>query len=410
MVGRTGSPPWLHPAVLVGGGIGAFLLGLALAIPGKDAALLALVASGSALAVATLGRFVVVRFETRPLRDEALLVAVVGVAASVLGVAVAARAMFISSHDFNSLAVVLVAAGSAAGAAAVHLGGRVGQASQAVGELARGIGRPDAEPVTVEAPTRELAALAEQIRVVSADLERSRSREAALDRSRRELFTWISHDLRAPLASIRAMAEALEEGIVTDIPTVTRYHSLLRAEADRLSSLVDDLFELSRLQAGRPDLRLEAVPLEGLVEEVVASMRARAAREGVVLRPRVTEAVEVRVSVPEFSRALANLVDNAIRHTPRGGQVVVEARADGDIAVIAVEDTCGGIPGPDLERVFDTAFRGDAARGRHAGSGGGLGLTIARGLVEAHHGSIAVDNRSAGCRFTIRWPRLGPAA
>ncbi len=401
--------PWGHLATVVAGGLGAFVLGLALGIRGSDAALLAGLASGSALTVGGIGRVAMGRLGARPARDQVLLVALVGVAASAVGVAVAAWAMFLSVHDLQSLAVVLVAAGSASGAAAVHLGGRVGEASRDVGELARSIGRADMEVVPVDTPTRELGELAEQIRFVSGELERSRAREAALDRSRRELFTWVSHDLRAPLASIRAMAEALEEGIVADAATVNRYHGLLRTETDRLSALVDDLFELSRLEAGPPDLRLEPVPLDGLVEEAVAAMRARAEREGVTLVPRVPEAVEVRVSVPEFSRALANLLDNAIRHTPQGGRVIVDARADGESALVAVEDGCGGIPAPDLDRVFETAFRGDSARGRLTGRGGGLGLTIARGLVEAHHGSIAVDNRPAGCRFTIRWPGLGPA-
>jgi signal transduction histidine kinase len=381
-------------------------LGAVLGLPVRDAVILAAIATAGALVVGLAATRVSGRFDRRPIGDQILVVVVVGVLSIVAGVVSAARAMFISGHDLSALIVVLFAAGSAAVAAALHLGSRVGAGSRTVEEVTRAIGHGAAHMPAEVPPTAEFARLATRIREVSAELESTRRREQALESSRRELVAWVSHDLRAPLAGIRAMAEALADGIVEDEVTVDRYHHQLRIEADHLAALVDDLFELSRVTSGAAVLHLERVPLDGLVAEAVGGSQARAEQAGVQLVHRVEGRPQVHVSIPEFARAVHNLLDNAIRHTPRGGQVRVEARAEGDLAVLDVADGCGGIPVADLDRVFDAAFRGDSARRRDRG--GGLGLTIAKGLVEAHRGSLAVANLDEGCRFTMRWPLAAP--
>ena len=194
-------------------------------------------------------------------------------------------------------------------------------------------------------------------------------RERALEHSRRELVAWVSHDLRTPIAGIRAMAEALDDGVVADPPEVHRYHLQLVTEADRLARLVDDLFELSRIEADTLALSVETVALDELVSEAVASAAAVAEAKGVRVGRSPGAALADRTSpplvvgsVPELGRAMRNLLDNAIRHTPPGGAVVVEVRPDGDAAEVSVRDGCGGIPAADLDRVFDLAYRGDAAR------------------------------------------------
>jgi signal transduction histidine kinase len=229
-------------------------------------------------------------------------------------------------------------------------------------------------------------------------------REEALDASRRELVAWVSHDLRTPLAGIRAMIEALEDGLVDEPETVARYYSTLRREADRLAELVDDLFELSRAQAGV--LRLEPAPvsLGDIVSDALAAASPVAASKGVRLEGRLDgPPPELEVSASEVLRALRNILENAIRHTPSDGAVTVEAGRDGDGAYVSVVDTGGGIPEPDLPRVFDVAFRGDAAR-TPGYAGAGLGLAIARQFVEAHRGDITVRNENGGCRFTVHLP------
>ena len=246
--------------------------------------------------------------------------------------------------------------------------------------------------------------MADELEGASLRLSESAARESAMDLSRRELVAWVSHDLRTPLAGIRAMSEALEDGVVTDDETVARYHRTIRQEADRLAGLVDDLFELSRIHAGALSLARERVPLVDLVGEVVAGASVAAATKGVFLEGTADEPSPlVELSTPEMARVVRNLLDNAIRHTPTGGRVEVAARLNGARAVVEVADACGGLAEHDLDRVFDLAYRGDAARTPGDGRAG-LGLAIAKGLVEAHHGTIAVANAGAGCRFTVSLP------
>ncbi|HVT75519.1 MAG TPA: ATP-binding protein, partial [Acidimicrobiales bacterium] len=252
----------------------------------------------------------------------------------------------------------------------------------------------------------EFAQLAEEVIDLPRRLEELRQRAESLEQSRRDLVAWVSHDLRSPLATIRAMAEALDDGIVSDAETTARYHLQIRRDAERLSALVDDLFELSRIHSGVHEMRRERVVLNAVVADAVASQVERAERRGVRLVDEGAEAedyAEVEVAVPELSRVLHNVIDNAIRHTPRGGVVAVRVDAADGCATVSVQDQCGGIPEADLERVFDVAFRGDAARSKGE-QGGGLGLAIAKGLVEACAGAIDVDNVRSGCRFTVTLP------
>jgi len=200
------------------------------------------------------------------------------------------------------------------------------------------------------------------------------------------------------------MAEALEDCVVADPDTVSRYHGRLRVEADRLTGMVDDLFELSRIHAGALRLQLERVALGDLVSDALAAADPLASAKGVRLHGAVVGTPDVAVSVDEVSRVLRNLLHNAIRHTPSDGTIVVESGTDAAYAYVAVHDTCGGIPEQDLDRVFDVAFRGEAARTPAHEGGAGLGLAIARGLVEAHSGAISVENAGAGCRFVVRLP------
>jgi signal transduction histidine kinase len=254
---------------------------------------------------------------------------------------------------------------------------------------------------------------------LGAELQRSRAkvaemaeRERGLERSRRELVAWVSHDLRTPIAGIRAMVEALDDGVVVEDADVRRYHHQLTVETDRLARLVDDLFELSRIEADALHLTVEEVPLDELVSDAVATVGAVAEAKGVTLGGRVQvlpgrRGPTVAGSAPELGRVVRNLLDNAVRHTPAGGSVEVTVCGGDGWAEVSVRDGCGGIAADDLDRVFDLAYRGDAARtpatvGGPAGAG--LGLAIARGLVGAHHGDIAVANESGGCRFTVRLP------
>lgn len=236
----------------------------------------------------------------------------------------------------------------------------------------------------------------------------ARERERAAEVSRRELVAWISHDLRSPLAGIRAMGEALSDGVVTKPDEVATYADRISGEVTRLSGMVDDLFELSRITAGALRLTLAEVGLPEVVEQTVDGQQQLARQRGVALRSYVHGWPVVLGSDPELARVVRNLVSNAVRHTPPGGAIAVHVGTAGSQAVLAVDDACGGIPAEELSRVFDIAFRGTSARTPHGdGDGpasGGLGLAIAKGLVEAHGGTITVHNQPPGCRFEVRLP------
>lgn len=239
--------------------------------------------------------------------------------------------------------------------------------------------------------------------------EARRAAERQLDASRRELVAWVSHDLRTPLSGIRAMSEALQDGVVTEPDEVRTYAGRISAETERLSRMVDDLFELSKLAAGAVQLDFAPVPLEDAVSQAVDAVSVTAQRRGVAVQVDPPASWPTLLgSSPEIDRVLRNLLSNAIRHTPDGGEVVVSARVSGGVVRVGIQDACGGIPEQDLPRVFEVAFRGSTARtpggDRDLQTGAGLGLAIVRGLVELHRGSVDVHNQGPGCRFEVTLP------
>ena len=231
---------------------------------------------------------------------------------------------------------------------------------------------------------------------------------SAFERTARAMHADGSIDLPTLKKLLSAHAQELRELEASHDPaTVARYHRTLREEADRLAALIDDLFELSRAETGTLQLRFEHVSLDDLISDALAGCAPVAMAKGVRLEGRVVgPPAELVVSAPEVLRALRNLLENAIRHTPSDGSVVVEGGIDEDHpdgVHVSVRDTGGGIPEHALDRVFDVAYRADPAR--TPGSGAGLGLAIAKGLVEAHQGQLSVRNENGGACFTLRLPR-----
>ncbi len=314
-------------------------------------------AAGGVVALAGAGVLRLLRGRSITVHVCALLAIVV--AAVVAGVVAVARAMFLSPHD---LQVVLVTVGAAA-VVSLAFGATFG---------------------------RRLA--------------RAATWAAQAEAGRRELVAWVSHDLRTPLAGLRAMAEALEDGVVSDPHTVAEYHRRIRVEADRMSGLVDDLFELSRITSGAVRLNPGPVPLADLVSDAIATTAPLAASRGIRVVAAESGWPVVTASEPELARVIANLLVNSVRYTPERGTVRIDAGRDSGDVWLAVSDTCGGIPDADLPRVFDVAFRGSRARTPGGLSGGGLGLAIVRGLVEAQGGRVRAANVGDGCRFEVRLP------
>ena len=361
-----------------------------------------LIAAGCTSAVGLAGTGVIRLLRRASLRLSIQASGTVPVLAIVAGTLGTADAMFLSPHDLGVVVMVCVIAGVVASAFSWLLGRQVTSDSAALRRAARSLGdeagrfQPPALPLAAE-----FAALSTELADTSAKLAASRERERALEQSRRQLVAWVSHDLRTPLAGLRAMAEALEDGLAADPP---RYHKQMRAEAERLATMVDELFELSRIHSGTLHLSPDEITLDDLVSDVLASTEALARERGVRLAGQAAGQLTVRADPRELSRALSNLLTNAIRYTPPGGGVYVEARPERGDALLTVADGCGGIPEADLPHVFDLAWRGTDARSPAPDSGAGLGLAIVRGVVEAHGGSVRVMNADPGCRFEMRLP------
>ena len=390
--------------VILGGLAVAGVIAALLGVPLADTVALVGISFGVSLLVGLAG-LLVLRGRSRRLARQAVVVVLVAIAGTMLGAVVAAKAMFVSTHDLKALFVILVGAGIVAVLAALHLGDEVDRASRALGDVTRGIGADAAErPTVAPSAPEELTRLAHELDAMGQRLDEARAREQRVEQSRRELIAWVSHDLRTPLAGIRAMVEALNDGVVDDPETVARYLVTIQREADRLAALVDDLFELSRIQADALRLSFEPIALAELVSDTLASARVTAERKGVRLQGHVLDDAGVAdLSIPEMARVLRNLLENAIRHTPAGGTITVEVVGRTDAVEVSVADGCGGIPSSDLDRVFELAYRGDTARS--PGGGAGLGLAIAKGLVEAHRGALTVRNEDRGCCFVVHLPR-----
>jgi signal transduction histidine kinase len=367
-----------------------------------------LIAAGCTGAVGAGGMGVIRLLRRASLRLSFQVSGAVIVLAVVAGTLGTAKAMFLSRHDLGVVVMVCVVAALVAVGFGCLLGRQVEANSLALRRAARSLGeeesggyRPPTGPMTAE-----LAALSRDLAVTSERLRESRGREHALEQSRRQLVAWVSHDLRTPLAGLRAMAEALEDGLAAE---PDRYHRQIRAEVDRLTGMVDDLFELSRIESGTLGLSPSQITLDDLINDALASTEALARARGVRLTGEAGGPLVIRADPHALSRALTNLLINAIRHTPADGGVHIMAAPEAGGALLAVADGCGGIPEADLTRVFDTAWRGTHAHSLDT-KRAGLGLAIVRSIVEAHEGQVCVVNTGEGCRFEMRLPTLTRSA
>ena len=395
-------------SVSTGNGLADGLIPLA-NIAVSDVVFIAVYTTVFGLVICIAGVFAVHRLAARSIAVMITAVVLVSVLTSMAGVGVIATRM-LPPQDKQVVLELMSIAGAASLIVALIVSRRVIRASRALSAAVHSVGDNGVYVAPERTLPAELAELSDGLASAHEKLGSARARERALEASRRELVAWVSHDLRTPLAGLRAMAEALEDQVVVDPRTVSQYHTQIRTEVDRLSTMIDDLFELSRIHAGALRLSRRMVGLEDLIAEVVASAEPVARAKGVRLTGAAVRGMPVFVDSAELGRALRNLVINAIRHTPSDGTVDVLAEVQSGMAAVSVSDACGGIPPEDLPRVFDVAFRGESARTPGPEGGGGLGLSIARGIVEAHAGQIAVRNAGPGCQFMIRLPLARPGA
>jgi signal transduction histidine kinase len=323
-----------------------------------------------------------------------------------LNVWVTARLMFASEHDLLLATVLLLFAGGIAMSVgyflSVALTDRIVTLNRAANEIAEG----DLGVRVPVAGNDEMASLARTFNDMAARLQAADEQQRELDRLRRNLIAWAGHDLRTPLASIRAIVEALADGVVDDPETVDRYLRTAKREIGSLSLLIDDLFELAQLEAG--GLRLELAPnsISDLLSDTVESFSELAARQEVRLEGSAAPGVDpVLMDAQQIGRVLSNLLGNALRHTPAGGTVRIRAAKAADGVRVEISDSGEGIDAEDLPHVFERFYRGEKSRSRATG-GAGLGLAIAKGIVEAHGGQIGVDSAPGeGTRFFFTLPQ-----
>ena len=349
-----------------------------------------------AVAAGLLGRWTA---RLSSLHTSVLVIAVGAVAAAAAAVLASAASMFISPHD---LRLVLVALGLGVGLGVVlatAVSARLEEDLDAIGAAARSVAAGNRDVRTGVERADEVGAVAAALddmidRLVVAEDEQQRMQTA-----RRDFLAAVSHDLRTPLTSLRAATEALEDGLVDD---PSRYLAAMRTDLDLLTSLVDDLFMLALIESGGLALARERLDLAEVVDEAVEAVRPVADRSRIHLAAEIEGSVTVEAAPREISRILRNLLDNAVRHSPEGGTVLLTLAADAGRATVTVTDDGPGFPAAFVERATDSFTRADDAR-RRDGGGAGLGLAIARGLTEAHGGTIAVAPGPGG-RVQVVFP------
>ncbi len=371
----------------------------------SDVTLILVIALTGAMVVGGLGWLALRLRAMRSLRTTIAVATACSVLTVIAGMIGTAQAMFLSAHDFGVVLLVCMVSAAVAILLGLLLARQVVAEARDVQDAARAMaeGEPPSPPPLT---TTELAAVSHELEETSKRWAESRQRETALEAARHELVAWISHDLRSPLAGVRAMAEALEDDVAQD---PARYHRQIRSEVDRLSAMVGDLLQLSRLHAGTRLTGREPVVLGDALSDTLASADAVARARGITLSGAAPEGLILHADPRDVARVLDNLVGNAIQHTRTGGSVEVQVRRVGSEAVISVQDECGGMADADLDRVFEVGWRGTHARTPAAGGGAGLGLAIVRGIVTAQHGSVGAVNVGMGCRFEVRLP-VGAAA
>jgi signal transduction histidine kinase len=332
---------------------------------------------------------------------------IVAVALVTLGVGAVALLMFISGHDAFTMAVLLVFAGGLTTYSIWTLSRGVMDDIESVRDGLRAVGDGRRDMRIQTGGGDEIAELAAAANRMTAQLaEREEERDAA-EQARRGLVAAVSHDLRTPLTSLRLLAHAVEDELV-DPDTRRRYLEEMSVHIRSLSALIEDLFELSRLEAGDIEWSLQRVRLDELVGETVEAMRAQADAKRVAMQAEVPgDLAPARANPEKLQRVLFNLIQNAIRHTPADGSVTVAAEANGGTVEVEVADTGEGLPPEDRERAFEPFYRGGPGAARAAGDGTGLGLTICRAIVEAHGGEIWFAESRRGARVRFSLPRAG---
>ncbi len=379
--------------------VGALVLGVAGA--GHLVVPLAIAATLTIAAVAPGARWLA----RASLRSRFVLISIFAICIGLANLAVLASTMVVDNRDAEIVAVLLIYSACAAIGAGLAVGRASAVAMDKIAEAARRMAGGDLEArVAHLAGGRELERMGVALDDMARDLSAAQRRERSIEAQRRDLVVAVSHDLRTPLADLQAMAEAIEDGVVSDRETVVEYAGRMSSSVGSIARLVDDLFEFVQLDAAAIEAERECARVHEVVDWAVAACDGQAALKGLHLHTELGDAGNAECS-PRLTRVLQNLLQNAIRHTPSDGSVVVLARRDARAIELAVEDSGEGIVADPVDRVFEPFWRGDESRTE---TGSGLGLALAKRIVESLGGSIAVASSPPhGSRFEVRLPQSG---
>jgi signal transduction histidine kinase len=323
-----------------------------------------------------------------------------------LNVWLAAKRMFASPHDLLLATVLLIFAGGIAMVLGYFLSSALTDRIRLLEQAARRIAGGNLDVRLPVQGRDELADLGRAFNRMAAELQEAAHKRQEIETMRRDLLAWTGHDLQTPLTSVRLILEALADGVVEDPETIQRYLQTAQRNVRSLSQLVDDLFQLAQLDAGGLLLDLQAGSLSDLISDTIESFTEQATHQGVSLRGQVGSGVDPLVmDTQKIGRALDNLIKNALHYTPAGGFIDVSAAVIAEGVCVQVLDSGPGIPEDDLPHVFEQFYRGEKSRSQGTG-GAGLGLAIARGIIEAHAGSIRAENTGQGARITFTLPRM----
>ncbi len=311
-----------------------------------------------------------------------------------LNVWITTKLMFISTIDFRIATMLFVFAGLVALVFGFLISNSMIESIRDMNRVATTLSEGDLSVRMIVHGNDELAHFALTFNMMAERLMSMEKERLELEQTRKNLIAWTSHDLRTPLTAIRVMVEAMNDKVVVDPATMTRYFANVQSEIENLSRLIDMLLEMAQLDAGYLLLKRENSSLRDLISDTLGAMTVRASQHNVALQDQVDPTIDsVYMAADKIQRVLNNLLDNAIRYTPRNGVVRLKAWLEGDIVKVRVQNTVDTADMPDISRFFTHFYRAEEARAQTKDGyrGVGLGLAIARGFVEAHDGSIKAE-------------------
>lgn len=394
---------WMMSAVIVGA--------LLMSLPGRNLQQLALALSGSGV-FTTLTTYIFYRTGLMnwfgSLRWTLLLVTLFTAAQMLINVWMMARLMFVDNQYVTITGIIVLYVGLTAAAFGFFISRAITERLRAVSVGADQVAQGD---FTTRLPVRgndEIAHLTTTFNGMAQALQAADEEKQRMEKNRRDLIAWVSHDLRTPLAAMRVMLEALSDGVIRDEDTFARYLKSSLGEIQHLAHLIDDLFELAQLDVGHLQLDYQPISIPDLISDTLSAMMPKARQRHLTLDGEVADDVDVVQAAPDkIQRVLYNLVSNAIAYTPEGERIRICARRTPEVVEISVQNSGVVIAQDMLPHLFESFYRGDAARAQQNGNerGTGLGLAIARGFVEAHGGKIhATSSETDGTTFTFTIP------